>query len=297
MVNMIQAPNSHPLNRMKVAPVRVYGNDRATYVETYAVLDTAAGDCICSRELIDMLGLEGDARPTAVISASGTTEVSVAHYLTLEIRGYRTKEIFPIQVIALNKLTDLSEHIPCQSDIDRHPHLRGLRMPDHRRKKVDVLICIGESHLQHTFESRTAATSQLWASCTGLGWVLHGRDSIRKDRLAPSSALVNAVQVMDDVGGDTPPPEGETEILEKVRQAYAIDYSEPQHQEKRLPSRTEQVMLQRQQKSFRMVQGRCEVGKLWKRSPHDLPPNRWKAKAILRQLGRRLQKNLQLLKQ
>ena len=104
---MIQAPNYHPLNRMKVAPVRVYGNDKDTYVDTYAVLDTAAGDCICSRELLDLLGLEGDARPTAVIPASGTIEVSVAQYLTLEIRGYRTEEVFPIEVIALDKLTRL----------------------------------------------------------------------------------------------------------------------------------------------------------------------------------------------
>ena len=83
----------------------------------------------------------------------------------------------------------------------------------------------------------------------------------------------------------------------KVRHAYAIDYSEPQHQEKKLLSRTEIEMLKRQQETFRMVNGRCEVGKLWKRSPHDLPSNRWKAEVSLKQLGRRLQKNPKLLKQ
>ena len=147
---MIQSTSPHPANRMKVAPVRVYGHDHTTYVDTYAVLDSAAGNCLCSKELMDMLGLEGEPRPTVVIPATGTTEISTAHYLTMDIQGYRTKEVFQIQVIALDELTDLSEHIPCQADIDRHPHMRGIKIPEHPRKKVDILICIGESELQHT---------------------------------------------------------------------------------------------------------------------------------------------------
>ena len=295
---MIQAPNPHPLNRMKVAPIRVYGKGRVTYLDTYAVLDTAAGDCLCSRELMDLLGLEGDPRQTAVISATGTTEVSTAHYLTIEIQGYRTKEIFPIQAIALNNLTNLSEHIPSQSDIDRHPHMRGLKIPDHQRKMVDVLICIGESHLQHSFETRMAAAGQLWASCTGLGWVVHGRDSNQKKNqtTANSTVQVNAVQAMTPQVVDNAPI-GESEILEKVRHAYALDFCEPQHLEEKMLSRTERRMLQRQQETFRLVNGKCEVGKLWKRSPHDLPNNREHAEKSLRSLGRRLEKNPQLLKQ
>ena len=282
---------------MKVAPVRVYGNDHTTYVDTYAVLDSAAGDCLCSKELMDMLGLEGEPRPTVVIPATGTTEISTAHYLTMDIRGYRTKKVFQIQVIALDKLTDLSEHIPCQADIDRHPHMRGIKIPEHPRKKVDILICIGESQLQHTYDTRTAAAGQLWASCSGLGWVVHGRDSNADDQQATLPTVgANACEVKHDVS-EIPPPDGEQEILEKVRQTYAIDYSEPQHSQKKLLSRKEQEMLQRQQKTFRIVDGRCEVGKLWKRSPHELPSNRWMAEQSLRQLGRRLQRNAGLLKQ
>ena len=294
---MVRAPHPHPLNRMKVAPVRVYGKDRQTYVDTYAVLDTAAGDCLCSQELLDLLGLEGDVRQTAVMTATGTTEMTTAHYLTIEVQGYRTPEIFPIQVIGLENLTDLSEHIPSQGDIDRHPHMRGLKIPNHKRKKVDILVCIGESHLQHTFDIRTAAAGQLWASCTGLGWVVHGRDSATNCRNGhPSSVQINTVQVthMDD---ERPPPQGESEILEKVRHVYAIEYSEPQHSKQTLMSRNARKMLQKQQETFQMVNGRCVVGKLWKKSPHDLPNNRWLAEKSLRQLGRRLQADTKLLGQ
>ena len=78
---------------MKVAPVRVYGPSRQTYVDTYAVLDTAAGHCLCSEKLMHLLKLPGEKKETAVMSATGTTEVSVAHHLTLEVKGYRTPKV------------------------------------------------------------------------------------------------------------------------------------------------------------------------------------------------------------
>ena len=276
---------------MKVAPVRVYG--KHGYVDTYACLDTAAGDCICSKELIQELNLEGTKQQVSVVSATGATQVSTAQYLTLDIQGYRTPEIFKIDVIALNQMTDLREHIPCQADIDRHPHMRGLRIPDHKRKKVDILICIGESQLQHTYDTRIAAVGQLWASNTGLGWVVHGRDSAMTCSNVPSSDVrVNAVQVTRGCCSNAlHPPAGEHEILEKVRQTFAIDFAEPQHSQKKLMSRTGHQMLEKQQDTFRIVNGRCEVGKLWRKSPCHLPSNRWMAEQSLRRLSRRLQAN------
>ena len=296
---MVRAPRLHPLNRMKVAPVRVYGEGRQSYIDTYAVLDTAAGDCLCSKELLDLLNLKGEARRTAVMAATGTTHVSTAHYLTLEIRGYRTSEIFPIDVIALENLTDLSEHIPSQVDIDRHPHMRGLQIPNHERKRVDILICIGESRLQHTYDTRIAEGGQLWASCTGLGWVVHGRDSGINCRNVPSRTVqVNAAHIASVECAVPPqPPEGECEILQKVRQTFAIDFSEPQHSKDKIMSRTGLEMLRRQHETFQIVNGRCEVGKLWRKSPHSLPNNRWLADQSLRRLGRRLLANPKLLNQ
>ena len=278
---------------MRVAPVRIYGTSRLTYIDTYACLDTAAGDCICSQEILDLLNLKGEARPTAVMAATGTVEATTASYLTLDIRGYRTTEIFSIEVIGLSRITDLAEHIPTQGDIDRHPHMRGLSIPQHARKSVDLIICVGESRLHHVYESRVAASEQLWASCTGLGWVIHGRDS-RSTVEREDTVHVNAVQV-PQAGQYRSPPEGEGEILEKVRRTFALDFCEPQHDQRTLMSRTDRKMLQRQQETFRIEDGRCVVGKLWKKSPHVIPNNRQLAEQCLRRLGQRLLKDPVLL--
>ena len=90
---------------MQVAPVRVYGQTRNHYVDTYAVLDTAAGDCLCSAALLRLLGLTGRMRETLVTTATGTTELSKAAYLTLDIQGYRTSEVFSLPYKQKLKLT------------------------------------------------------------------------------------------------------------------------------------------------------------------------------------------------
>ena len=279
---------------MKVAPVRVYGPRRQTYVDTYAVLDSAAGYCLCSQELRQMLSLPGEVKETAVTSAIRTTEISLAHYLTVDIRGYRTPKVFSIDVVCPPQLTDLKEHIPTQADIDRHPHLRGIKIPEHPRKEVDLLICIGESELQHAYATRTASYGQLWATCTGLGWVLHGRDSKAQTPRGGAAVQVNMVHVAHSDGRQSVPA-GEDEILEKVRTMYAINYSEPQYQREKQMSRQAARMLERQRETFKVEGGRCQVGKLWRKSPHTLPNNRAVAESSLLRLGRRLKKNPALL--
>ena len=68
--------------------------------------------------------------------------------------------------------------IPTQAEIDSHPHLLGVKIPEHSRKEVDLLIWVGESELQHTYAAKTAKSEELWALLSGLGWVVHGRDSL-----------------------------------------------------------------------------------------------------------------------
>ena len=79
-----------------VAPVRIYGNTRERFLDTYAALDTAADGCLCSSELPQLLGLEGNYLPVTVVTATGTIEDTTAQCLTLGVRGYRTDEVFPV---------------------------------------------------------------------------------------------------------------------------------------------------------------------------------------------------------
>ena len=163
--------------RMPVAPVRVSNKATGTFVDTYAVLDTASEFNICSSELADMLNIQGEAVMTSIIGATGSAENGVSQRVNVTVRGYHTNELYDIEAYALTQMTDLRDHIPQVDDIKRYPHLGGLKIPDHPRKRVDLLIGIGESRLHHRFDTRCGEPSQLWATLTALGWVLHGKDT------------------------------------------------------------------------------------------------------------------------
>ena len=276
-----------PTNRMPVAPVIIFDKSCKKSVSTYAVLDCAATDNLCSEELAQLLGVRGDAVYTTVVSATGTSETETSHWVSLLIRGYHTANNYSIKALAMQSFTDLSSHIPSKHDLTKYPHLRGLTIPSHPRKKVDLIIGIGESPLHFTHDSRTGSREQLWASLSGLGWVIHGQDvEVRSTRLN-GEIPVNSVQIRG-ASPDHLALSQDEELLTLVRRSLALDFDEPQHTRMRQPSRVEQKMLTRQKASIKLRNGRYEVALLWKHNSSALPNNYVMAYRCLQHLGRRL---------
>ena len=83
--------------------------------------------------------------------------------------------------------------LPTQSDVDGHPPGRGLGKPRQMRKKVELLTGAGESAIHPPYETRTAASAQLWATRRGSGgWWLSAIAATRRTqplRLCRSAVL------------------------------------------------------------------------------------------------------------
>ena len=313
---------------MRVAPVSVFNPSTNRQIDSYAVFDTAAERNLCTAEIAGLLGLEGPIIPTVLVGATGTAEEGSARCVSFRLRGYRTPERYLLEAYALSQMTDLRDHIPRADDISRNLHLHGLEIPEHKRRRVDILISVGEPHLHHVFDTRCGNHGQLWAALTGLGWVLHGRDSRACDELPlqvntcqfrrpglssprvgrglsevsrdPQSgglalASCEPLEGSDELTEGSPVRESEAEstrLLRLVEHQLALDFSEPQHNLDSGLSRREQQMLKVQQMSIkRLPNGRYEIGMLWKRSPSILPNNYARALGSLQGLGRRLQRN------
>ena len=275
---------------MPVAPVRISGVNGTDAIETYAVLDSAATDSLCSAELVEMLGIDGDEVQSTIITATGAKETEVTKWVSLVVMGYHHVGPYAMRALALRNFTDLSRHIPSPRDIDRYTHLRGLSIPSHSRKKVDLLIGIGESPLHFSYEQRKGKPAQLWATLSGIGWVLHGRDQ-GIDNQSLSDATVHTVRL----SGGKDPSQADDELLTLVRRQCALDFDEPQHGRSRDLSRREKEMLARQQSTVKVVNNRYEIGLLWRFPPSTLPNNYSMAYRCLKNLGRRLQGDSDLL--
>ena len=293
---MLASPaSSRPIHRMPVAPVRLSNELSGRYVDTYAVLDTAAEFNLCSAAVTDILDIDGSEILTSVVGATGATEECTAYAVKIDVRGYHTSDETSIEAYALPNMTDLRDHIPSPKDTERYPHLRGLKIPDHARKQVDLLIGIGESNLHHVYETRCGNSDQLWAALTGIGWVLHGRDSGKN--LLPTSAVKANPCRLDQPISDTENYDDD-KLMRIVERQLALDFNEPQHAIELELSRREREILKWQQESVsRLANGRYEIGLLWKKPKTTLPNNRAMAYSSLKSLGRKLLKNPSRLSQ
>ena len=126
--------------------------------------------------ILTKLGLEGEPASLQMVMADGRLSDNASRTASLLIRGYHTPLCYPLEVTALAYFTDLREHIPTPEDLFKNPHLHGVKIPVHSRRRVDLIIGIGESELQYSTRTIAADSDRLWASLSGLGWVLHGRD-------------------------------------------------------------------------------------------------------------------------
>ena len=100
-------------------------------------------------------------------------------------------------------------HSPTTQPVGRGltPPMQGLRIPRQMRKKVDLLICAGESAVHRPYETRTAAYAQLWATKTGLGWVVDERDCGNSEESTSSTVQVNSLQARTCLGCSVPIPD------------------------------------------------------------------------------------------
>ena len=278
---------------MPVAPVRIGGSAQGPFFDTYAVLDSASEENLINRSLADEIGVFGEVLRTSVISATGTVTVSLTQRVNLFLKGYRTDFSHAIEALAIPHMTDLSDHIPSPKDISRNPHLRGIHIPVHPRRKVDLIIGIAESRMHFTHRSRVGAPNQLWASLTGLGWVLHGRDS--------NSGEIKELDSRVNVSHFEKTPENvsfvgeEDELLHLVRRGFHLDFNEAQYGLPSKMSRNDLKMLAKQRETVNFINGRYEIGLLWKTDPRSLPNNFVMAKRCLDHLGSRLLANPDLL--
>ena len=312
---------------MRVAPVSEFNPGAKRQMGSCAVFNAAAERSLCTAGIAGLVGLEGPIIPTERVGATGTADEGSARYVSFRLRGYRTPERYLLEAYALSQMTDLRDHIPRADDITRNLHLHGLEIPEHKRRRVDILISVGEPHLHHVFDTRCGNHGQLWAALTGLGWVLHGRDSRVCDELplhvntcqsrrqGLSSPRVGrglsevsrgpqlgglALTKCEPQGGSDELTEGSpvreseaesTRLLRLVEQQLALDFSEPQRTLDSGLSRREQQMLKVKRMSIkRLPNGRYEEG-LWKRSPSILPNNFARALGSLQGLRRRLERN------
>ena len=77
-------------------------------------------------------------------------------------------------VWTVDHLPVLNRNIPCEEDVKRWPHLRGIEFPKLDGKAIEILIGNDVPEAHWVFEQRRGRRKQPYAVRTPLGWTLIG---------------------------------------------------------------------------------------------------------------------------
>ncbi|KAL7881128.1 hypothetical protein SRHO_G00033820 [Serrasalmus rhombeus] len=187
----------------------------------------------------------------------------------VELNGVFTQRAIPAS----------QENIPTQEDVDRWPHLRGVRIPS-IKADVDLLIGTDVAKALEPQEVIRSVKDGPYAVRTVLGWTVNGplRESIRSwSEHGYPQIQMNRISV--------------TRLEELWMQQFKYDFPENALGEQREMSKEDQLFMDRVTTSTKLVNGHYSIGLPLKNKDVKMPNNRAVTEQRALNMKKKLQKN------
>ena len=166
--------NRSSVASLALVPVKVRAPGCDLIVETYAFLDNGSNVSFCSEELAAQLGLSG--RPTSLTLTTIESEESesASRVVSLQVMDLEEENAVELPcVFTRPKLPVAVENGAQQEDVDRWPHLAGIRIT-RIDANVGLLIGTDAPEILQPKEVRESCHSGPYATRTIFGWVVNG---------------------------------------------------------------------------------------------------------------------------
>ena len=161
----------------KVVPVKVWLNDPAEHVCTYAFIDEGSSVSLCSRDLVNRLGVPIIQSNVELHTTNAVTTVN-SMVQRLAVKGMEEVSAFQINdALIMDEIVDVSSSIPSSDLIKSYPHLKDINFPQLANKRVELLL---GSELHQTFQLqdiRLGTPGDPSGLRTFLGWTIYGTDN------------------------------------------------------------------------------------------------------------------------
>ena len=264
--------SSRPRVGFRVVPVRVRGCDGGPEVETCAFLDNGSDTTLCLKGLVQRLGLNGTPKHFTLSSVNSESSPRVGYEVALDVMALNGDDSVRLdKVWTVDRLPVLNRNVPCEEDVKRWPHLRGIEFPKLDGKAVEILIGNDVPEAHWVFEQRRGRRKQPYAVRTPLGWTLIGP----LGQTSISEAQVNFV-----CGG-------QEMLSNQFKRLYNAEFSESLSCSKPAFSVEDHRALAILESSARMVDGHYQLALPWRFQTPCLPNNRSVAARRLQALKRR----------
>ena len=262
---------------LNVVPVIINAANGNT-VSTYAFLDSGCTDTLIDRGLVDHLGIQGIPEQIGINTITNSGKVVESNRVSFTLSSVESLGE-SIEVSAAYVLPDLNQSqraLPERIDFRNHSHLCDIEFPAVDIKRVSILVGnnIPYAHIQKEVRVPEDARKGLYGCRYPLGWCVRGCYGVKN----PQGVSVNFVSV------DHKPDD----LIEKFWKLE--DFGAVKPGEKPLSIEDKRAM-QIIKDTIRLVDGRYEVGMLWRKDERWFPNNLVMARQRLESLRRRLMKS------
>ncbi|KAK2551629.1 hypothetical protein P5673_027396 [Acropora cervicornis] len=256
----------------RVVPVRVRGCDGGPEVETCTFSDNGSDTTLYLKGLVHRLGLNGTPKHFTLSSVNSESSPRVGYEVGLDVMALNGDDSVRLdKVWTMDHLPVLNRNIPCEEDVKRWPHLRGIEFPKLDGKAIEILIGNDVPEAHWVFEQRRGRRKQPYAVRTPLGWTLIG----------PLGQTSSSVAQVNFVCG------GQEMLSNQFKRLYDAEFSESLSCTKQALSVEDHRALAILESSARKVDGHYQLALPWRFQTPCLPNNRSVAARRLQALERR----------
>ena len=252
----------------KVVAVRIFGAD-GVFVDDYAFLDDGSTVTMMEKRIAERLGLEGEKENLHLRWTKGITRVEDAERCDVTLSGVSGTGKFTLKDVYCVPDLDLAPVSQSGSELTkRYRHLRRLPLPNFENVKPGILIGLEHATFlggRHVFEGKA---NEPLASRTKLGWIVYGRHEMETVVASSMSAGKQGFQQCHTRLAKRQ-DEADQQLHESVKKFFAVENvgvtAKPSKNAE--DERAEKIM----ESTMQMVDGRYEVGLLWKTDDEQLP--------------------------
>ena len=183
---------------LALLPVKVKAPGLDKIVETYAFLDNGSNTSFCSEGLIEELGINGRATTLSLTTMESKNTSIKCSAVDLEVMDLKEETLVELpHVFTRPHLPVTVENAANQGDVDRWPHLAGIKI-----SKIDanVGLLIGNDapKILQPKEVRESSHNGPYATRTVFGWVINGPLGRVQDSGSYIANFIRADAELDD---------------------------------------------------------------------------------------------------
>lgn len=255
----------------KVVAVRIFGPD-GSFVDDHAFLDDGSTLTMMERQIAEKLGLVGEDENLHLQWTKGITRTERALKCDVTISGINRKNRFVLNNVYCVPNLDLAPSSQDGDDLSsRYRHLRGLPLPTFQNVKPGLLIGLEHATLLGGRSVIEGKEDEPLASNTKLGWIVYGRHSIADVRISGKTIEKQGFQQTHLRLGKCNDTD-DRQLHELVKSFFSVENLGVAA--KQLKSAEDERAEMLMKSTMKMVDGRYEVGLLWKTDDIVLPDNK-----------------------